>query len=163
MLKNILLSGLFLLSACVHKPLPSMVEKTVVIDPPVVVIPEKYVTWHIPGSHVGLEASAKNKMVILFFYDNSDASLLMKKKVFTNICVINQIESNYILVGVNIDNYPIAAEALKNKKLEVPVMMFAFPDSTLLPFAGSSNISPRAYCSLLEKLNKDFHDEINKK
>lgn len=157
MLKKILLCGLLALSSCAHKLPP--IESPVVIDPPIIVMPEKHITWHKPGPLVGQEALAKNKMVMVFFYDSSLESTKLRK-VFTNVCVIDQVEAHYIFVGMDTDRSSNALELLTAQGFKVPVVLFMLPDGDLIPVAAG--VLPAAtYCALLEKLNAEFQRQIN--
>jgi len=152
MLKKILMCGALALAGCAHKPVTHVPETQVTVVPPVPV-PPRAVTWRefTPGTKK--LAERQGKITLLFFYDNSETAQEMKRTVFTDPCVVNMIEDNFILVGVDVDRVKQASVFLDDKGIKVPAVMYVIPREGFLPIS-SGYLPPAAYCKILTGLEK---------
>jgi hypothetical protein len=153
-----LLCGMIFTALCATGCASTHVQHMAQLSPPVKEMPAeaRHITWRPFAKGTAQLAMRQKKITLLFFYDDTAPSTEMRKNVLTDKCVIDQIEDHFIFVGINVDETPGALDALLDKGVIPPVVLYVIPGEGIAPIS-TKNLPAKTYCKILTELSSKVH------
>lgn len=122
--------------------------------PPEEVIEIRKVEWHSFSMATVKLARQENK-TILAYIEKSNCKMckLMNSLTFSNPCVTEVLERDYISIKIDADKQPEFAAALMDEDI-YPNTNWALPTGQILPITAYGFFPPIEYCQMLKTIRK---------